>query len=180
MLWCLQWCNSWCTQPATQRRSAARLLQPLRPPRMNTNRRATTHPSALPPHLTASPPHHCSATGRYAYLDGGLSVAVPTELLGLELAWRRHGQLPWARLVQPAAQLARSGFAAHPYLVYVMSGPFMHGFVMNRTALRETFMVQEEDGSWRVPAVGELCCRRPLLADTLEVRCACTVSCMHG
>lgn len=36
---------------------------------------------------------------------------------------RRFGRLPWARLVAPAADLARHGFAAHPYLVYVMAGP---------------------------------------------------------
>ena len=48
-----------------------------------------------------------------ASLDGGLAVAVPTELRGLEALWRRHGRLPWARLVRPAAALARGGFAAH-------------------------------------------------------------------
>lgn len=36
----------------------------------------------------------------------------------MHAAW---GRLPWARLVAPAAQLARSGFAAHPYLVYILS-----------------------------------------------------------
>lgn len=48
-----------------------------------------------------------------ASLDGGLAVAIPCELRGLEAAWRRYGRLPWARLVKPAAALARSGFAAH-------------------------------------------------------------------
>ncbi|PWZ01586.1 hypothetical protein BCV70DRAFT_199018 [Testicularia cyperi] len=38
---------------------------------------------------------------------GGLAVAVPGELRGLEEAHRRFGRLEWSRLVQPSVQIAR-------------------------------------------------------------------------
>ncbi len=41
---------------------------------------------------------------------GPASVAVPGTTLGLELAHRSFGTLPWAELVAPAAELARRGF----------------------------------------------------------------------
>jgi gamma-glutamyltranspeptidase/glutathione hydrolase/leukotriene-C4 hydrolase len=37
---------------------------------------------------------------RDASINGGLAVAVPLELQGMWLAHRRHGKLPWARLLQ--------------------------------------------------------------------------------
>lgn len=43
-------------------------------------------------------------------VDGALAVAVPGELAGLYLAWKRHGRLKWPRLVEPAIRLAQDGF----------------------------------------------------------------------
>ncbi len=42
--------------------------------------------------------------------DSHLSVGVPGTVAGLHLAWKEHGRLPWARLVEPAQALARDGF----------------------------------------------------------------------
>lgn len=104
-----------------------------------------------------------------ASLDGGLAIAVPLELKGLELAWRRYGLLPWARLVTPAAEIARHGFAAHPYFVYVITGNFTLNRLKSDPLMAEAFLIRDpRDGSYRAPRVGELCCQRPALADTLE------------
>ena len=42
--------------------------------------------------------------------DGGLAVATPGTVRGLESLHRKLGKLPWTRLVAPAIRLARQGF----------------------------------------------------------------------
>ena len=49
-------------------------------------------------------------------VPGGRSVGVPGTLALLELAHRLHGRLPWAELVEPAAELAERGFEISPRL----------------------------------------------------------------
>ncbi|GIL61114.1 hypothetical protein Vafri_15488 [Volvox africanus] len=117
----------------------------------------------------AARPDMYSGRPQNASLDGGLAVTVPLELKGLELAWRRYGRLPWARLVNPAAEIARHGFAAHPYYVYVVTGDSTFNRLKSDPLTAEAFLVRDpRDGSYRAPRVGELCCRRPVLADTLD------------
>lgn len=47
---------------------------------------------------------------------GHASVAVPGMLRGLELAWRRHGSLPWRELVAPAIDVAKAPCPVSPTL----------------------------------------------------------------
>ena len=47
---------------------------------------------------------------------GGRSVGTPGVLRALELAHRKYGRLPWAKLFEPAIQLAEQGFAISPRL----------------------------------------------------------------
>ena len=128
-------------------------------------------------------------------LDGGLAVATPMELAALTALYERHGsgEVPWRDLVAPAARVAREGFDAHPYYVSAVSGPRTLEMLRKSPELREAFLVrdlkmkkntkekerekkksggggddEEEGRNWRPPRVGERCCYRPALADTLD------------
>jgi gamma-glutamyltranspeptidase/glutathione hydrolase len=56
-------------------------------------------------------------------IPGGLSVGVPGNLRLAEIAHRKHGRLPWARLFQPAIRLARDGFALTPRMRDALGNP---------------------------------------------------------
>ncbi len=65
---------------------------------------------------------HIEYGGGVFTVVGPGSVATPGALAMLELTARRHGRLPWGRLVEPALEHARQGFplpaASHEYLVH--------------------------------------------------------------
>lgn len=41
-------------------------------------------------------------------------------------------------------------------------------WLQENPVVREAFMVKQADGTYRIPQIGELCCRRTKLADTLD------------
>lgn len=52
----------------------------------------------------------------FAFAERGRYVGVPGEVAGLYELHRRFGRRPWAKLVEPAVRLARSGYAVHEHL----------------------------------------------------------------
>lgn len=52
----------------------------------------------------------------HAAVASGRAVGVPGVLRMLEMAHRRHGRLPWSRLIEPAITLAEQGFPVSPRL----------------------------------------------------------------
>lgn len=42
--------------------------------------------------------------------EGGLAIAVPTELKGLHELHKKYGKLAWAEVVEPVIEIAESGF----------------------------------------------------------------------
>lgn len=79
-----------------------------------------TAPAAATPELFLKPDGKPMAM-RDAVLSG-LSTGVPGVLAMLAEAHRQHGQLPWARLFEPAITLAEQGFAISPRLFELASG----------------------------------------------------------
>nr|CAB3484731.1 unnamed protein product [Digitaria exilis] len=90
---------------------------------------------------------------------GALSIGVPGEIAGLYEAWKRHGKLPWKRLVLPAARLARA-FRITPYLRMQMEAT--RDGILAHEAIRRLYAPRGE-----LLAAGEVC-RNPRLARMLR------------
>lgn len=99
-------------------------------------------------------------TNFFAAVDSGRSVGVPGVLRMLELAHREHGRLSWARLFEPAIELARSGFAVSPRLHALLTG------ALGRIRRSESAAAHWLDAEGRPWPVGHVL-RDPEFADTL-------------
>jgi len=63
-----------------------------------------------------------TARGRGDVIPGGLSVGIPGVVGMLEMAHKKYGRLPWARLFQPAIRLSENGFPVGPKLARSIAG----------------------------------------------------------
>ncbi|KAF9364503.1 hypothetical protein BGX34_001333 [Mortierella sp. NVP85] len=93
---------------------------------------------------------------------GGLSVGVPGEIRGLEVAHKRHGKLPWKRLFEPSIQLARKGWAVGPELGRRLQLVQIKDMLINDPTWSSVFAPKGEilkEGQW---------IKRKAFADTLE------------
>ena len=94
------------------------------------------------------------------YAIGASSCAVPGLPAGLDALWRAHGRLPWAELVEPALQVARTGVVM----------PKAHASCL---AMLEPVMTMREGAAMYAPggrllAEGDLL-RQPGLVPALEL-----------
>ncbi|CAH3149698.1 unnamed protein product [Porites lobata] len=93
-------------------------------------------------------------------IRGGLAVAVPGELRGLEAAWKKYGKLPWKELFKPAISIAKKGFII-PETVDIAINIWKDMLLKDKTFRR----VFTRNG--KLLKKGDLL-RRPQLAKTLQ------------
>jgi gamma-glutamyltranspeptidase/glutathione hydrolase len=98
-------------------------------------------------------------------IPGGLSVGIPGVVGMLEMAHKKYGKLPWAKLFEPAIKLADNGFPVGPKLARTIRsfarGANMpdikaHFYHADGTSLAEgeTYKNPEYAGSLRLIAAG--------------------------
>ncbi|KAK4704934.1 hypothetical protein P7C70_g1271, partial [Phenoliferia sp. Uapishka_3] len=121
-----------------------------------------TAPSAADAYMYAPRKDDPTFDSARASKVGGLSIGVPGELRGLEAAYKMcGGGLPWARLVQPSADLARESDIG-PEMARRLSIPALSAWMLEKKVWRDQFAPDGE-----LLKVGETL-RRPAYARTLE------------
>ncbi len=118
-----------------------------------------TAPQAANPHMFLDGQGEPRAFAQV--VPGGLSVAVPGLLRFLEMAHEEHGRLPWAKLFEPAIELALKGFPVSPRLHELIARD-KH---LKSFAQTGAYFFDPED---KPKAVGALLVNKPL-AETLRL-----------
>ena len=94
------------------------------------------------------------------------AVGVPGTVRGLAVAHAQYGRLPWRRLVQPAEQLARCGFAVDRHLAKSINGVLSSTETQSEARFSELRRVFAPPDAERWAAGQRLV--QPELADTLQ------------
>jgi gamma-glutamyltranspeptidase/glutathione hydrolase len=94
------------------------------------------------------------------YSHGALSVPVPSSLKGFETLQRAYGRLPWAKVLEPAIDLAENGFLIRQVMVDDMTE-------YEKILTESPSMAKVFRPNGRLPRAGELF-RQPDLARTLR------------
>ncbi|KAL1124168.1 hypothetical protein AAG570_001938 [Ranatra chinensis] len=101
--------------------------------------------------------------------SGGLSVAVPGELMGYWEAHQRFGQLPWHELFQPAIHMCRNGIPVNYRLGRTLADAGMGPDIRASPTL--SYLLTKGQGG-NLPCQGETI-RMPELAETLSTVASC-------
>lgn len=95
--------------------------------------------------------------------EGGLSVAVPGELRGYELAHQKYGKLNWSELVQPSVKLCEEGFEVSEHLSKYLN-TYREKIVAD-PSLKEEFYNNVTGDVYKTHEI----LKRPILGNTLKV-----------
>lgn len=109
-----------------------------------------------------SAPEHATSTIYQGkdYSHGALSVPVPSSLKGFETLHRAYGRLPWAKVLEPAIDLAENGFLIRQVMVDDMTE-------YEKILTEPPSMAKVFRPNGRLPQAGEVF-RQPDLARTLR------------